>query len=80
MNGTELIGLLMFPAVIGFLLLGYPVAVTLSGVALGFAGFGWLFGIIDLGLLNSVPSRIFGIMTNLTFVGLPLVVFIVVGI
>ena len=75
MNGTELIGLLMFPAVIGFLLLGYPVAVTLSGVALGFAGFGWLFGIIDLGLLNSVPSRIFGIMTNLTFVAIPLFVF-----
>ncbi|MFN3209060.1 MAG: TRAP transporter large permease subunit [Roseovarius sp.] len=75
MSAPELIGLMMFPAVIGILLLGYPVAFTLSGVAIAFAGLGWLFDLIDLGLLNSVPSRIFGIMTNLVFVAIPLFVF-----
>ncbi|PVH28541.1 TRAP transporter large permease [Pararhodobacter oceanensis] len=65
----------MFPAVIAVLLLGYPVAFTLSGVAIGFAVFGWGFDIIDLALMNSVPSRIYGIMTNLVFVAIPLFVF-----
>lgn len=75
MISPELIGIFMFPVIIGFLLLGFPVAFTLSGVAIAFATFGWTFNIIDLALLNSVPSRIFGIMTNLTFVAIPLFVF-----
>lgn len=75
MSNPEIIGIIMFPVVIGFLLLGYPVAFTLAGVAMAFAGFGWVFDIIDLGLLNSIPSRIFGIMTNGVFVAIPLFVF-----
>ncbi len=75
MSNPEIIGIIMFPVVIGFLMMGYPVAFTLAGVAIAFASFGWMFDIIDLGLLNSVPSRIFGIMTNLVFVAIPLFVF-----
>lgn len=75
MTLVELIGILMFPAIIGVLLCGFPVAFTLSGMSLMFAFGGWAFGIIDLGLLGSVPSRIFGIMTNLVFVAIPLFVF-----
>jgi len=75
MTQVEWIGILMFPAIIGVLLLGFPVAFTLSGMSLLFAFGGWAFGVIDLGLLGSVPSRIFGIMTNLVFVAIPLFVF-----
>lgn len=75
MTNPEVIGIIMFPTVIGFLLLGYPVAFTLAGVAMAFAGIGWIFDIVDLGLLYSVPSRIYGIMTNLVFVAIPLFVF-----
>ncbi len=75
MTPVEWIGLLMFPAIIAVLLCGFPVAFTLSGMSLLFAFGGWAFGVIDLGLLGSIPSRIFGIMTNLVFVAIPLFVF-----
>ncbi len=36
----EIMALLLFVAVCGFLLLGYPVALTLAGTSLMFAGIG----------------------------------------
>ncbi|MDX1442600.1 MAG: TRAP transporter large permease subunit [Gammaproteobacteria bacterium] len=65
----------MFLAVIGILLLGFPVAFTLGGVALLFAGLGWLLGLFDPILLSVLPSRLFGIMQNETLVAVPLFVF-----
>ena len=66
---------LMFIAVIAFLLLGYPVAFTLGGVALIFAGLGWMLGLFDPLMLSVLPSRLFGIMQNETLVAVPLFVF-----
>ncbi|NRG17283.1 TRAP transporter large permease subunit [Rhizobiales bacterium] len=55
------------------LMAGSPVAFTLSGVALLFAGLGWLAGApLSLG---AVPSRIYGIMTNQVLIAVPLFVF-----
>lgn len=71
----ELIPLLMFAAICVFLMLGYPVAFTLGGVALAFAAFGILGGIFDPNLLKSFPSRLYGIMNNYTLVAVPLFVF-----
>ncbi len=65
----------MFPAVIACLMLGFPVAFTLSGVALAFAAGGHLLGIFDSAILGGTPSRLYGIMVNQVFVAVPLFVF-----
>ncbi len=71
----ELIPLFMFAAICLFLMLGYPVAFTLGGVALAFAGVGIVGGIFDPNLLKSFPARLYGIMNNYTLVAVPLFVF-----
>lgn len=71
----EWLAILMFVAVCFVLLLGYPVAFSLAGVALIFAGFGHLIGEFDSALLSALPSRIYGIMTNQTLLAVPLFVF-----
>lgn len=71
----ELIPLLMFAAICAGLMLGYPVALTLGGVALIFAAFGIVGGVFDPNLLKSFPTRLYGIMNNYTLVAVPLFVF-----
>lgn len=71
----ELIPLLMFIFICAFLMLGYPVAFTLGGVALAFAGLGIVGGVFDPNLLKSFPSRLYGIMNNYTLVAVPLFIF-----
>ena len=71
----EYIPLVLFVVMCASLLLGFPVAFTLGGVSLIFAGLGSMFGIFDLYLLETIPNRLFGIMTNSTLVAVPLFVF-----
>ena len=71
----EFIPLILFIVMCASLLLGFPVAFTLGGVSLIFAGLGSIFGIFDLYLLETIPNRLFGIMTNSTLVAVPLFVF-----
>ena len=71
----EYIPLVLFVVMCASLLLGFPVAFTLGGVSLIFAGLGSIFGIFDLYLLETIPNRLFGIMTNSTLVAVPLFVF-----
>lgn len=71
----ELIPLFMFAAICIFLMFGYPVALTLGGVALIFAGAGIAGGVFDPNLLKSFPTRLYGIMNNYTLVAVPLFVF-----
>jgi tripartite ATP-independent transporter DctM subunit len=71
----EMIPLLMFAAICLLLMLGYPVAFTLGGVALFSAALGILGGLFDPNLLKSFPSRLYGIMNNYTLVAVPLFVF-----
>lgn len=70
-----MIAILLIICVCLALLLGYPVAFTLGGVALIFAFIGSLFGYFDLALLGALPSRIFGTMSNVTLVAVPLFIF-----
>ncbi len=72
---SELLPLLMFIAVCAALMLGYPVAFTLAGVALWCAGIGVLLGQFDAQLLFAYPDRVFGTMTNGTLIAVPLFVF-----
>ena len=67
--------LLLFFAVIGLLLAGFPVAFSLGGTALIFALGGVLGGGFEAAFLAALPSRIFGLMTNQTLVAVPLFVF-----
>lgn len=71
----ELLPLLLFLAVCLTLMLGYPVAFTLAGVALLFAGLGILLGHFDPNLLLALPDRLYGTMTNVTLIAVPLFVF-----
>ena len=71
----EWVAALLFVAVILVLLAGFPVAFTLGGTALLFAGFGVLGGSFNEALLSGLPNRIFGIMSNETLVAVPLFVF-----
>ena len=57
------------------LMAGFPVAFTLAGVGLLFAGLGVLTGTFDPVFLEALPNRIFGIMTNETLIAVPLFVF-----
>ncbi len=71
----EYIALLMFIVVCGVLLLGYPVAFSLAGTALLFAGVGSLFGVFEASFLHALPSRIYGVINNQTLLAVPLFVF-----
>jgi tripartite ATP-independent transporter DctM subunit len=65
----------MFVVACGALLIGYPVAFTLPGISLMFAGLGFSMGIFDFSFLGGVPQRIYGTMTNVVMMAVPLFVF-----
>ena len=65
----------LFLAVGLALMAGFPVAFTLAGVALLFAGIGTAVGTFDPVFLEAFPNRIFGIMTNETLIAVPVFVF-----
>jgi tripartite ATP-independent transporter DctM subunit len=71
----EWVAALLFVTVIVVLLAGFPVAFTLGGTALIFAGIGILAGGFNEALLLGLPNRVFGIMFNETLVAVPLFVF-----
>ena len=71
----EWVALLLFVTVIVFLLAGFPVAFSLGGTAMLFAVFGVISGNFESAFLSGMPSRLFGIMTNETFIAVPLFVF-----
>jgi len=66
--------LALFAGVCLILLVGYPVAITLAGTSLLFAGIGLLTGTFD-NTLGFTPGRLYGIMTNTTLIAVPLFVF-----
>ncbi len=74
----EFIPLLMFLATCVVLLAGYPVALSLAGTALIFAGLGIFFGHFDSAYLQALPNRLFGIMSNNTLIAVPL--FVMMGV
>lgn len=65
----------LFAAIGVALMAGFPVAFTLAGVALLFAGLGVLTGTFDPVFLEAFPNRVYGIMTNETLIAVPIFVF-----
>ncbi|MBT8063283.1 MAG: TRAP transporter large permease subunit [Xanthomonadales bacterium] len=72
---SGLMSLFLFLAIGAALMAGFPVAFTLAGVALLFAGVGTVAGIFDPVFLEAFPNRLFGIMTNETLIAVPVFVF-----
>ncbi|MEQ1696076.1 MAG: TRAP transporter large permease subunit [Hyphomicrobiaceae bacterium] len=57
---------LMFLALVGFLLLGYPIAFSLGAVGIVFAGLGIELGLFRPDFLQAMPDRIYGVMSGET--------------
>ncbi|WP_447896196.1 TRAP transporter large permease [Vreelandella sp. GE22] len=76
--------LVLFAAVCGVLMLGYPVALSLAGTALAFAGIGMALQALGISvpfearMMGAMPNRLYGIMTNSTLLAVPL--FILMGV
>jgi tripartite ATP-independent transporter DctM subunit len=75
MSFPELIAIMMVVAVVAALMAGYPVALTLAGVSLGFAIFGHVIGAMHFAILGALPQRIFGVMTNDVLLAIPMFIF-----
>jgi tripartite ATP-independent transporter DctM subunit len=71
----EILAGLMFFAVIGFLLIGFPVAFTLAGTSVLFAYLGLYFGVFDMSNLRALAGRYTGYMINEVLVAVPLFIF-----
>ncbi len=76
MSGAVL-PMLLLALVFAVLLLGFPVALTLSGVSLGFALVAGAAGAFDVTLLMALGPRIWGVLTNELLLAIPL--FILMG-
>ncbi|WP_256357536.1 TRAP transporter large permease subunit [Halomonas sp. 18071143] len=80
----DMMPLVLFAAVCIVLMLGYPVALSLAGTALAFAGIGLLLqsmGVdvpFEARMMNAMPNRLYGIMTNATLLAVPL--FVLMGV
>ena len=70
-----MLSILLFIIVIFLLMLGYPVAFTLSGASIIFAILCSFTNNFDLSILFALPSRIFGIITNETLIAIPMFIF-----
>ncbi|MCH1600194.1 MAG: TRAP transporter large permease subunit [Pseudomonadales bacterium] len=72
---AEYLPLILFLVVCLFLMAGYPVALTLAGVSLLFAGIGEIAGVFDPAFISLIPNRIYGILVNQNLFAVPLFVF-----
>src|SRR5690348_18401182 len=66
---------LMFCGLIVTLLIGFPVAFSLGAVGIGFGLLGIHLGLLDWSLLQALPERVFGVMSNDTLLAVPFFTF-----
>ena len=72
---AEWLDLAMFLSLCLLILLGFPVAFTLAGTSLLFAGIGYAMGVFDASFFGFFPNRIYGVMKNEVLIAVPLFVF-----
>ena len=69
------LSLSMFAVLGALLMLGYPVALTLAGVAMAFAGIGMVLG-VDMSTFAMIVNRVYGgLMSNVSLIAVPTFVF-----
>ena len=73
--GLEFMAPLMFAVLVLLLLTGYPVAFALAANGLLFALIGIQMGFFDTGLLQALPERVYGILSNQTLLAIPFFTF-----
>jgi tripartite ATP-independent transporter DctM subunit len=71
----EVMAPLMFGGLIVFMLIGYPVAFSLAAVGLFFGFIGIELGYFHVSLLQALPDRVFGIMSNDLLLSIPFFTF-----
>jgi TRAP-type mannitol/chloroaromatic compound transport system permease large subunit len=71
----ENIAPLMFAALVIVLLIGYPVAFSLAAVGIAFGLIGIELGLLQPSLLQALPERIWGVMSNDTLLAVPFFTF-----
>ncbi len=71
----ELMAPLMFGGLIVFMLIGYPVAFSLGAVGLLFGFIGIELGFFQWNLLQALPERVFGILSNDLLLSIPFFTF-----
>ncbi|MHA3979299.1 TRAP transporter large permease [Halovulum sp. GXIMD14794] len=74
---TEYLDIIMFAALMAGILLGFPVAFTIAGVAVIFGYLGWALGAMDISLMGALGQRAFGLLSNQVLIAIPL--FVVMG-
>ena len=74
----DYLDLIMFAALMGAILLGFPVSFAISGVAIGFAYLGYALGLMNIGLLGALGQRVYGVLTNDVLIAIPL--FVIMGV
>jgi tripartite ATP-independent transporter DctM subunit len=62
---------LMFGGLVVFMLVGYPVAFSLAAVGLFFGFIAIESGFFDFALMQALPERVFGIISNDTLLAIP---------
>ncbi|NOK62310.1 MAG: TRAP transporter large permease subunit [Chloroflexi bacterium AL-W] len=72
----EWMGLVMFVGALVLLATGYPVAFALGGTAIVFGIIGISLDIFQPALLQAMPARIFGTMSNYTLLAIPYFIFL----
>ncbi|GAA6132384.1 TRAP transporter large permease [Halopseudomonas sabulinigri] len=73
--GVEYMAIALFICICLALMAGFPVAFTLGGMSLLFAGAGMALDLFEPSFLGALPSRLFGTMNNQTLLAVPLFVF-----
>jgi tripartite ATP-independent transporter DctM subunit len=71
----ELMAPLMFGGLVVFMLIGYPVAFSLAAVGLFFGFWGIELGFFHVELLQALPERVFGIISNDLLLAIPFFTF-----
>ncbi|HZE12104.1 MAG TPA: TRAP transporter large permease subunit [Burkholderiales bacterium] len=66
---------LMFVALVGTLLLGFPVAFSLAAVGIAFGLIGIELGLLQTTLFQALPDRVWGVMSNDTLLCVPFFTF-----
>jgi tripartite ATP-independent transporter DctM subunit len=72
---AEWLGPLMFVAALVLIFSGFPVAFALGGTSLIFAAIGVASDIFGWNLLQALPQRVFGIMSNYVLLAVPFFIF-----
>jgi tripartite ATP-independent transporter DctM subunit len=75
MISFDMMAPLMFGGLLAFMLIGYPVAFSLTAVGLFFGGIAIDLGYFHPALLQALPERVFGIMSNDLLLAIPFFTF-----